>query len=62
MDWRFDQQFAELFAASLADEGGKGTHPSLWPLIFVSVFGLAVFAVAEFPGVQSAISGLCLER
>lgn len=44
MDGRFDQQFAELFAASLADEGKKVERPTLWPLAMACICGLVVFA------------------
>lgn len=43
MDGRFDQQFAELFAASVADKGKKGERLSRWPLVFAVVAGLSVF-------------------
>lgn len=46
MDGRFDQPFADLFAASLADEGRKGAGPSVWPLAVACVCGLVLFASA----------------
>ncbi len=45
MDGRFDQQFAELFAASLADESKKSEGPPFWPLALSCVCGGIVFAV-----------------
>lgn len=50
MDGRFDQHFAEIFAASLADEGKAGARSSLWPLVFAVCIGLAVLACAAVPG------------
>lgn len=44
MDGRFDQQFAELFAASLGDEGKKSEGNSFWPLAVACICGLIVFA------------------
>lgn len=46
MDGRFDQQFAELFAASLSDKDKKGEPNSLWPLVVACLGGLVVFAFA----------------
>jgi hypothetical protein len=46
MDGRFDQHFAELFAASLADEGKKSNSPSFWPLAVACICGLVVVASA----------------
>ncbi len=47
MDGRYDQQFAELFVASLADENRKERRPSLWPLTMAiamaAICGLVVF-------------------
>lgn len=50
MDGRFDQHLAEIFAASLADEGTKSERSSLWPLMFACFFGLAVFVCASVLG------------
>jgi hypothetical protein len=50
MDGRFDQQFAELFATSLADEGKDNRRASLWPLAAACIFGLAVFASSVVMG------------
>lgn len=44
MDGRFDQQLAELFAASRADEGKNNGSASLWPLVAAYIFGVVVFA------------------
>lgn len=49
MDGRFDQQFAELFTASLGDEGKKSEGHSFWPLALACICGLVVFASAAFP-------------
>lgn len=46
MDGRFDQQFAELFVASLGDEGKKSEGPSFWPLALSPICGAIVFAFA----------------
>lgn len=46
MDGRFDQQFAELFATSIANEGKKGARPLFWPLAAAWICGLALFACA----------------
>lgn len=46
MDGRFDQQFAELFAESAAEEGKKGEVPAPWPLAVACICGLCVFAAA----------------
>lgn len=43
MDGRYDQRFAELFVASLADENRKERRPSLWPLAMAAICGLVVF-------------------
>jgi len=48
MDGRFDQQFAALFAASLADEGKKSEGHSFWPLAVACLCSLIVFASAVF--------------
>jgi hypothetical protein len=45
MDGRFDQQFAEHFAAPLADESKKSEGPAFWPLALSCIFGRVVFAV-----------------
>lgn len=50
MDGRFDQQFAELFAASRADEGKNNGPASLWPLAANCILGLAVFASSVVMG------------
>lgn len=50
MDGRFDQQFAELFATSLADERKDNRRASLWPLAAACIFGLAVFASSVVMG------------
>ncbi len=44
MDGRFDQHFAKLFAASIAEDGGKDGPSSMWPVAFASIVGLALFA------------------
>ena len=46
MDGRFDQYFAEIFSASLANEGKKGGRPALWPLAVACICGLVMFASA----------------
>jgi hypothetical protein len=46
IDGRFDQHFAELFAASLADDSRKGGGPSYWPLAAACICGIVVFASA----------------
>lgn len=46
MDGRIDQQFAELFISSLADDRDDAERPSLWPLAFACIIGLALYAVA----------------
>ena len=46
MDGRFDQQFAELFAASRGDEGKTSDGPVFWPFALACVCGLVVFASA----------------
>jgi hypothetical protein len=50
MDGRFDQQFAELFAALRADEGKKNGFASLWPLAAACIFGLAVLSSSVMMG------------
>lgn len=50
MDGRFDQQFAELFAASLADDGKNGEALSLWALVLACICGLVVFGSAAVLG------------
>lgn len=44
MDGRFDQHFAELFAASLAEGDQKGDRLQVWPLALACIGGLVVFA------------------
>jgi len=46
MDGRFDQHFAELFAASLDTEDRTGKQPPLWPLVLACIGGLAAIALA----------------
>jgi hypothetical protein len=46
MDGRFDQQFAQLFAAPRADEGKKGEGHLFWPLAVACLCGLILVASA----------------
>lgn len=46
MDGRFDQQLAELFATTLADQDKKGGPSPLWPLAVACIAGIVVFACA----------------
>ena len=50
MDGRFDQYFADIFSASLANEDKKGERPVLWPLAVACICGLAIFASAAVLG------------
>lgn len=44
LDGRFDQQFAELFAASPGNEGNEGEGHSFWPLAVACICSLFVLA------------------
>lgn len=44
MDGRFDQHFAELFAASLAEGDSEGDRLPTWPLAVACLCGLVVMA------------------
>jgi hypothetical protein len=43
MDGRFDQHFAQHFAASIADADKKDEQPPMLPLAMVFLCGLVVF-------------------
>lgn len=52
MDGRFDQQFAELFAASRADTDSKEKLPAVWPLALACIAVLTI----DFAKYQSCVS------
>lgn len=46
MDGRFDQKFAELFAASRTHEDRKGALALDWPLALACICSLVVFVLS----------------